>query len=285
MMTFQPALRRVLRLFGRRRPEEELRGAIESHTGARGETEIVRHERAMLRSVLDLAKVDVGEIMVHRRTVVRLNADDPPAVLLDQVLASPHTRLPLWRTEPDNIVGVVHVRDILGALHQAGGQADALDFASLASPPWFVPETTTLLDQLQAFRARREHFALVIDEYGTLLGVVTLEDILEEIVGDISDEFDIERPRLRPQADGSIIVDGPYTIRDLNRRMGWHLPDERAATIAGLVLHEARRIPEVGQAFRFFGFRFEILRRQRHQITVIRVTPPQEPPPPAAEGK
>lgn len=234
-------------------------------------------ERAMVRSVLDLSQVEVGEIMVHRRTVVRLNADDAPDAILEQVLNSPHTRLPLWRTEPDNIVGVVHVRDILKALRAANGQASELDIEALASPPWFVPETTTLLDQLHAFRARHEHFALVIDEYGTLLGVVTLEDILEEIVGDIADEYDDTRSRLRPQPDGSILIDGQYTIRDLNRQMNWSLPDDHASTLAGLVLHEARRIPDVGQAFRFFGMRFEILRRQRHQITLIRVTPPQEP--------
>jgi Mg2+/Co2+ transporter CorB len=243
-------------------------GAADDDAGAQ--------ERAMLTNVLDLAEVEVGEIMVHRRTVVRVNADDPPDAILEQVLNSPHTRLPLWRGEPDNIIGIVHVRDILKALRTAGGQTTGIDIEALASKPWFVPETTTLLDQLQAFRARHEHFALVIDEYGSLLGVVTLEDILEEIVGDIADEFDVTRSGLRPQTDGSILVDGQYTIRDLNRQMNWRLPDEHASTIAGLVLHEARRIPEVGQAFRFHGMRFEILRRQRHQITVIRVTPPHD---------
>jgi Mg2+/Co2+ transporter CorB len=252
---------------------EELRGAIELH---KGEDEVIQQERAMLRSVLDMSQVEVGEIMMHRRTIVRLNADDPPETILEQVLANPHTRLPLWRGEPDNIIGVVHVRDILKALRANNGQTPTLDIVALASPPWFVPETTTLLDQLHAFRARHEHFALVIDEYGSLLGVVTLEDIIEEIVGDITDEFDVARPGFRPQPDGSIIVDGNYTIRDLNRQMNWRLPDDEASTVAGLVLHEARRIPDVGQAFRFFGMRFEILRRQRHQITLIRVTPPQE---------
>jgi len=279
-------VRATMRLFGVRvglgesviPSSEELRGAIELHQAdADSEDEVVAHERAMLRSVLDLSQVEVGEIMVHRRTVVRLNADDTPDEILEQVLNSPHTRLPLWRGEPDNIIGIVHVRDILKALRASGGRETEIDIEELASPPWFVPETTTLLDQLHAFRARHEHFALVIDEYGSLLGVVTLEDIIEEIVGDIADEFDVSRSGLRPQTDGSILIDGQYTIRDLNRQMNWRLPDEHASTIAGLVLHEARRIPEVGQAFRFHGMRFEIMRRQRHQITVIRVTPPQEP--------
>jgi len=249
----------------------------EAHAGTGTEEEDAgAQERAMLTNVLDLSQVEVGEIMVHRRTVVRLNADNAAETILEQVLNSPHTRLPLWRGEPDNIIGIVHVRDILKALRAAGGQTSDIDIEALASPPWFVPETTTLLDQLQAFRARHEHFALVIDEYGSLLGVVTLEDIIEEIVGDITDEFDVTRSGLRPQTDGSILIDGQYTIRDLNRQMNWRLPDDHASTIAGLVLHEARRIPEVGQTFLFHGMRFEILRRQRHQITVIRLTPPQE---------
>jgi len=228
-----------------------------------------------LHSVLDLAEVEVEEIMVHRKTVISVNADDPADVILDQILASPHTRLPLWRGETDNVIGVVHVKEILRALNNREGDIEALNFEALATAPWFVPETTRLLDQLDAFRTRREHFALVVDEYGSLMGVVTLEDILEEIVGDISDEHDIAVPGLNPQPDGSLIVDGQFTIRDLNRQMEWSLPDEEAATIAGLVLHESRRIPEEGQVFIFYGFRFEILRRQRHQITSIRLSPPR----------
>ena len=140
--------------------------------------------------------------------------------------------------------------------------------------PWFIPESTSLLDQLQAFRKRHEHFALVVDEYGSLMGIVTLEDILEEIVGDIADEHDVVVAGVRPQGDGSYVVEGSVTIRDLNRQFEWDLPDEEAATAAGLILHESRRIPEVGQAFMFHGFRFEILRRLRHQITSVRITPP-----------
>ncbi|MAF49287.1 MAG: HlyC/CorC family transporter [Rhodospirillales bacterium] len=252
---------------------EELRGAIELHEG---DDEAVQHERAMLRSVLDLAEVEVAEIMVHRKTVAMVNADAPANVVLDQILASPYTRLPLWRGDTDNLIGVVHAKEILRALKDRKGNIEGLNIEALASPPWFVPETTRLLEQLEAFRSRREHFALVVDEYGSLMGVVTLEDILEEIVGDISDEHDIAVPGLRPQPDGSLIVDGQFTIRDLNRQMEWSLPDQEAATVAGLVLHESRRIPEVGQVFIFYGFRFEILRRKRHQITAIRISPPRE---------
>ncbi len=252
---------------------DELRGAIELHQGE-DDDETVQHERAMLRSVLDLAEVEVGEIMVHRKTVAMVNADEPAEEIVSQVLASPYTRMPLWRDQPENVIGVIHAKEVLRAIHDNDGNFD-IDIEALAAEAWFIPETTPLLDQLQAFRDRHEHFALVVDEYGSLEGVVTLEDILEEIVGDIADEHDISVPGLRPQPDGSYIVDGSFTIRDLNRQFEWNLPDEEAATIAGLILHESRRIPDVGQAFMFYGLRFDIMRRQRHQITAIRITPRQ----------
>jgi Mg2+/Co2+ transporter CorB len=252
---------------------EELRGAIELH---RGEGTEVGQERAMLRSILDLAEVEVGEIMTHRKNVTMIDADEPPEAVVAQVLASPFTRIPLWRGEPDNILGVIHAKALLRAVRAMEGNLEGLDVVELAAKPWFVPESKSLLDQLQAFRRRREHFALVVDEYGSLMGIVTLEDILEEIVGEIADEHDIDVPGVIRQPDGSYVVQGTVTIRDLNRRFEWGLPDEEAATVAGLVLHEARRIPEVGQAFNFHDLRFEILRRLRNQITAIRITPPRE---------
>ena len=252
---------------------EELRGAIELHQSEADDNKTIQNERAMLRSVLDLSEIEVGEIMVHRKTITMLNVDDPAEEIVNNVLASQHTRMPLWRNQPENVVGVVHAKEVLRAIYNNRGNFN-IDISALASDAWFIPETTRLLDQLQAFRDRHEHFALVVDEYGSLQGVVTLEDILEEIVGEIADEHDINLPGLRPQSDGSFIVDGSFTIRDLNRHLEWNLPDEEASTIAGIILHESRRIPNVGQAFMFFGLRFEILRRQRNQIITIRITPP-----------
>jgi Mg2+/Co2+ transporter CorB len=255
----------------------ELRGAIELHTaeadggGSGGRT--VRRERAMLKSVLDLADVEVGEIVVHRSNLVMIDADLPASEIVEQVLNSPFTRIPLWRDRMDNIVGILHVKALLRAVQAYTGNLDELDVIGLASPTWFIPETTTLLHQLQAFRERREHFAMVVDEYGTIMGVVTLEDILEEIVGDISDEHDVQVAGVRAQGDGSYVVAGDVTIRDLNREFEWDLPDDVANTLAGLILHEARRIPEPGQSFRFHGFRFEVLKRVRNRITSIRVVP------------
>ena len=256
----------------------ELRGAIEVHAGE----DEVKEERRMLRSILELGDVEVGQVMTHRRNAVTIDAGQSPAAILDQVVTSPYTRLPLWRDDPDNIVGIIHAKDMLRAVRGLDGELDRLDVVALASPPWFIPDSTTLQEQLQAFRQRREHFALVVDEYGSLMGVVTLEDILEEIVGDIADEHDVAVAGVRPQSDGSFFVDGSVPIRDLNREFEWRLPDDEAATIAGLVLHEARQIPDVGQVFRFYGFRFEIARRQRNQITSLRITPPGKDGSPAA---
>jgi Mg2+/Co2+ transporter CorB len=248
----------------------ELKGAIEVHAGEEG----VKEERRMLRSILELADVEVGQVMTHRRNAITIDAGQTPSAILDLVVNSPYTRLPLWKDDPDNIVGIIHAKDMLRAVRSLNSELDKLDVVELASPPWFIPDSTTLQEQLQAFRQRREHFALVVDEYGSLMGVVTLEDILEEIVGDIADEHDVAVAGVRPQSDGTYIIDGSVPIRDLNREFEWRLPDDEAATIAGLILHEARQIPEVGQIFRFYGFRFEIARRQRNQITGLRVTPP-----------
>ncbi len=250
---------------------EELLGAIELR-GGKGAS--LQQERAMLRSILDLASVAVDEILIHRKNVFMVNADEDPKGILSQVLSSNHTRIPLWRDSTDNIVGILHAKAMLRAVHERKGNLEGLDVVAIATKPWFIPESTTLLSQLQEFRQRHEHMALVIDEYGSLMGIITLEDILEEIVGEISDEHDMGIPGIWPQKNGSIVVRGTTTLRDLNREFDWQLPDEPAATMAGLLLHEARQIPDIGQTFEFHGFRFEILRRYRNQITSVRVVPP-----------
>lgn len=257
--------------FGQEEREEELRGLIELHRGPGPE---VSEERAMLRSILDLGEVAVEEIMTHRRNVAMINADLPIEKILDELMESPFTRIPLYRGDPDEIIGILHGKALLRAIrgHHAEDMSD-LDIVGVANEPWFIPESSNLLDQLQAFRARREHFAVVVDEYGTLQGVVTLEDILEEIVGNIDDEHDISVSGVRPQQDGSYIINGSVTLRDLNRDLDWNLPDEDASTVAGLILHESRVIPNVGQEFLFHGFRFRILRKHRNQMTQLRVWP------------
>ena len=257
--------------FAQHEREEELRGLIELHTGPGPD---VSEERAMLRSILDLGEVTVEEIMTHRRNVSMINADLPLDEILDELLESPFTRLPLYRGDPDEIIGILHGKALLRAIRGFPGEnMSDLDIVEVANEPWFIPESSNLLDQLQAFRARKEHFAVVVDEYGTLQGVVTLEDILEEIVGNIDDENDVTVSGVRPQPDGSFLINGSVTLRDLNRDFEWSLPDEDASTIAGLILHEARIIPNVGQEFIFYGFRFRILRKHRNQVTQLRVWP------------
>ncbi len=247
---------------------EELRGAIDMHFADQQDS---RDERAMLRGILELRTVDVNEIMVHRKNVTMINGADSLTSIVDQVLNSPFTRLPIWEGNPDNIIGIIHAKALLRAVQAHKGDLDELDIKMIITSPWFIIETTDLIDQLRAFKSRREHFAIVIDEYGSFEGIVTLEDILEEIVGDITDEHDVAVRGIRPQEDGAFVIDGTVTIRDVNRQLDWELPDEEASTIAGLLLYKIRLIPEVGQVFRIYGYRFEVLRKHRNQITLLRV--------------
>ena len=252
--------------------DEELRGMIELH-GANSDAE-GRETKAMLSSVLDLPDVAVDEVMTHRASVSMINANDAADDIVRFVLTSPHTRHPIFLETPENIIGVLHVKSLLLALQKASedGKISDLNIAEIAQNPYFIPETTSLFEQLQAFRTRREHFALVIDEYGAFQGIVTLEDILEEIVGDIDDETDIFLPGCIAMPDGSYDVEGTVTIRDLNRTLGWELPDEKASTIAGLILMESRAIPSVGQEYRFHDRRFTILEREGTRLTKLKIT-------------
>jgi Mg2+/Co2+ transporter CorB len=251
---------------------ELLRGAIELH-GVGHIDEDAPAEKAMLRSVLELGDRTVGDVMTHRGNVALIDADEPTEAIVAQALAAPYTRIPLYRGSQDNIVGVLHAKDLFRAVRAAGGPA-TVKINDVMTKPWFIPQSTVLFDQLQAFRERHEHFALVVDEYGVLQGIVTLEDIIEEIVGDIRDEHDSIKRGVLKREDGSLVSQGDVPIHDLNREYGWNLPEDVAITIAGLVLHEARRIPEVGQVYAFYGFRFEILKREGTRIAELRIIPP-----------
>jgi Mg2+/Co2+ transporter CorB len=267
----QWVIRKTLGLFGFRMSmemdvlaaHEEIRGAVEYH-----------HSEGLVES-RDRWMLDVGEVMVHRKSIFMIDADLPPREVVAQALASTHTRLPLYRGEPENIVGILHVKDLLQAISEHGGDMDKVIVDDIIREPWFVPETTNLKDQLAAFLKRRTHFALVVDEYGALQGLLTLEDILEEIVGEIEDEYDIDEADVRQGPDGEVSVDGAMTIRELNRAMDWNLPDEEAVTVAGLLIHEAQSIPEVGQTFTFYGHRFRVLARKGNQITRLEIAPPE----------
>ena len=275
-------VRMMLRLFGVRLGEhgdtvsahDELRGQVDL---LHAEGSVARTDRDMFGGLLELNELTVSDVMVHRIRMRTIEADLPKADIVREVLASPYTRLPLWRGQPENIIGVLHAKDLLRELDAPGGDDQDWKVERIMREAWFVPDSTTLHGQLQAFLQRKAHVALVVDEYGEVMGLVTLEDILEEIVGDIRDEHDVAVQGLRRNPDGSIIVDGAAPIRDLNRAMDWKLPDEDATTIAGLVIHQARMIPDPGQVFTFDGFRFEILRKMRNRITSLRVAPLPKP--------
>jgi len=257
---------------------EELRGTIELQ---HKEGAVAKHDADMLGGVLDLRDLQVADIMVHRTKMETIDADEPPPQIVDDLLRTQFTRVPLWKDEPENIIGVLHTKDLLSALSRVDWDVARLDVMSFAVEPWFVPDTTPLKEQLNQFLKRKAQMALVVDEYGEVQGLITLEDILEEIVGQIADEHDTHEASIRPQPDGTVNVDGTIAIRDLNRQMNWNLPDEEATTIAGLVIHEAQTIPEPGQVFTFYGYRFEILRKTRNKITALRISPaaPGQPAP------
>ncbi|MEM8579304.1 MAG: HlyC/CorC family transporter [Pseudomonadota bacterium] len=279
-------VRGVLRVFGVQidadinvlAVREEIAGAL---TLGHQEGAVEKEERDRILGALDLGDRFVEEIMLHRSGIEMIDAADAPADILEQCLRSNHTRLPVFKGEPENIIGVIHAKDLLRAMYQIIGGPDGdaarlktFDIGDVAMPPYFVPETTTLDDQMREFLRIRSHFALVVDEYGSLQGLITLEDILEEIVGEITDEFDPDgEHHIAPGADGVYVIDGAMTIRDLNRAADWSLPDEEANTIAGLVIHEAQMIPEVGQVFSFHGFRFEVTGRDGNRLTELRIRP------------
>lgn len=250
-------------------PHEEIRGAIDMHHRDGG---VVKTDRDMLGGILDLASITVGEVMVHRKNMFMIDAGLSNAEVIRAILESPYTRIPMWQEHPENIIGIIHAKDFLRALAESTDGAEGVAILNLIKEPWFVPETTPLSEQLSAFRAQNAHIALVIDEYGDLKGLISMEDILEEIVGHIQDEHDEPERNIRRINDNTIEVLGTLSIRDLNREMGWSLPDDEATTIAGLVIHEARIIPDPGQIFNFYGHRFKIMGRQRNQIVSLRIT-------------
>jgi Mg2+/Co2+ transporter CorB len=248
---------------------EAIRGAIDMH---HHEGEMEKDDRDMLGSILDLSDYSIGDIMTHRSQVESIDIGLDPETIIALTIASNHSRIPLWKDNPENIIGVLHFKDLLRLVRAQKIGITREMIRRVAHKPWFVPETTMLDHQLDAFRTQRKHFACVVDEYGAWLGVVTLEDIIEEIVGEIDDEHDpLVIAEIMPFGERAFKVAGTVTIRDINRQLDWDLPDDNAATVAGLVLHEARVIPDVGAVFEFFGYRFTVAEKKVNQITQLLV--------------
>lgn len=265
----------ILRIFGIKL--DVTQGILSGHDELRGAVEVLHQDGAMIKDdrdrlggVLDLHELEVSDVMVHRTNMISIDINLSKSEISKQILSSPFTRIPFWKDTSENIIGILHTRDLLRAVGK-GQKISSIDFIKICTKPWFVPETTTLRDQLNAFLRRKAHIAIVVDEYGEMLGIVTLEDILEEIVGEIADEHDLEVAGLTTEPDGSIIVNGDVSIRELNRALDWDLPDEEATTIAGLVIHSAQMIPDEKQAFTFYGTRFVILKRSKNRVAKLRI--------------
>jgi Mg2+/Co2+ transporter CorB len=289
VMTVEYIVRHTLRLFGVNIDDnqnilsahEEIRGAIDLH---HKEGTFIKKDKDMLGGILDLKNLEVLDVMIHRTKMLTLDIAMPMDQLIDALIKTGHTRVPVWKDAPENIIGILNAKSLFAALRKADGILDKVKLEDALTDPWFVPDTRPLESQLNAFLRRKTHFALVVDEYGQVQGLITLEDIIEEIVGDIKDEFDAVVTGLRKKKDGSYIIDGAVPLRDLNRAMEWSLPDEEATTLAGLIIHEARMIPNPGQTFSFHGFRFEVLKKQRQQLTSIKVEKIDPVPPEQSSG-
>lgn len=277
-LVIQFIVRQVLRLFGVNlehdtsalSAHDEILGAINLH---HHEGSVIKDDRDMLSGILNLRDMEVSDVMVHRTKMLALDVSLTSTKIIAEFLDSGFSRLPLWRDNPDNIIGILHTKDLLRAMNASKSRTRNINIEKLCTKPWFVPDTTNLQEQLDAFLTRKTHFAVVVDEYGVVMGLLTLEDILEEIVGEIADEHDEEVIDLQPDEVGAVIVEGTLPVRDLNRAMDWSLPDDEATTVAGLVIHEAQTIPEISQVFTFHGCRFDILARNRNQLTSIKITP------------
>jgi len=246
--------------------KQNLRGAI---LLANNQGDVRKPDRIMLESILDLHEVKVSEIMTHRKNIEGINISENIEIIIDLALKSRFTRLPLWKDNADNIIGTLHVKDLL----RARNTNTNLQINDIMQKPQFISENTSLSEQLNNFKKETIQMAFVIDEYGDLQGLISLEDILEEIVGEIFDEFDKQIAGPDILSDKSVVVDGAMTIRDLNRSMDWKLPDEEASTIAGLVIDIAQKLPSINETIKIDKFHFTVLERQRTRITKINIKP------------
>lgn len=245
---------------------QNLRGAI---LLANNKGDVRKRDRIMLESILDLHEVKVSEIMTHRKNIEGININENIDMIIDLSLKSRFTRLPLWKENADNIIGTLHIKDLL----RAKNSNNSIEINEIMQKPQFISENTSLSEQLNNFKKETIQMAFVIDEYGDLQGLITLEDILEEIVGEIFDEFDKQITGPEILEDKSVIVDGAMTIRDLNKLMDWKLEDEEASTIAGLVIDVAQKLPSINETIKINNFNFTILERQRTRITKINIKP------------
>ncbi|MDX2049955.1 MAG: CNNM domain-containing protein [Rickettsiaceae bacterium] len=254
---------------------DEVRGVIEHY---HLEGNVKKYDRDMLGGILDLRHITVEAVMVHRSQIMSINIDQSPEDIINQALNTPHTRIPLWQGTKDNIIGILHVRNILKALHRNKYNFSKLDIKSYTSEPWFVPENAPLSKQLMEFKDRKSHMAIVVDEYGDIIGILTLEDILEEVVGQIDDELDVAPSKIIKKSKFNYIVDGTASIRDINRELSLKLSSENANTIAGLFMHNLERLPNVGDRIELSSARLTIVKKHFNRIkqVLIEIKPSED---------
>ena len=247
--------------------EAELRMLVSRSTA---EGELQEGERDLIEKVFVFGDKDVADVMVAKPDVAAVSIDLPPEEALAVVLDSPYTRYPVYRESLDDIVGVLHVRDLFSAIHDRG--LTGLELESLLRPAYMVPETKDLASLLQEFRRTNSHFAVVVDEYGAMVGIATLEDLLEEIVGEIEDEFDVPDEPVEQIGEDSFRVDGRFSIDEFNERFGTELPDEDFHSVGGFVFGQLGRAPERGDDVSYDGMRFDVLEVEGNRIERIAVT-------------
>ncbi len=249
-------------------PDEEVMNLVEYQ---HAEGKVFKQDRDMVGSIFDIKNLLVSEIMVHRSQLKTVNVDLPLKDLLQQLSLASHTRIPMWKSNKDNIIGIIHVKDLLKNLYKQNFDVSKINITDLLTEPWFIPENVLVSKQLHEFRHQRYHCALVVNEYGDILGMVTLEDVLEEIVGRIEDEHDSYDSQIILKEENQYIIDGLTPIRDINRELNWSLYGD-ASTIGGLIISELKRIPEEDEVIELFDLRINILRKSAHRIKTLLVT-------------
>jgi Mg2+/Co2+ transporter CorB len=228
-----------------------------------------RHQR-MLISILDLENETVDDIMVQRNDIVGIDLNDPPNEIIDQISRCQHTRLVVYRENIDNIVGMLHIRHTLRLLRDTD-EFEASDIEEIVTEPYYIPEGTPLHIQLVNFQRMKKRTGLVVDEYGVIQGMVTVEDILEEIVGEFTTDMQTFNLYIHPQEDGSYIIDGSASIRDINRQLHWHLPVKGPKTLNGLILEQLEDIPETGTSLRIGSYAVEITQAGDNAVKTARM--------------
>ena len=247
--------------------EDEVRGVIEHHMY---EGNVVKDDRDMLGGILDIRNMVVSDIMIHRSNIVAIDINTNPKEIISSVLASPHSRIPFWENNQDNIIGILHIKDLISMMYDKK-EKNKIDIRKLLNSPYFIPDNALVINQLKTFREGQTHLACVVDEYGALQGILTLEDILEEIVGQIHDEHDSSENKVVKKSDTEYMIDGTMSVRDLNRELNWTIPETDSTTIAGFIIDKMQKIPDRGEYLIENNLKMIVRKKFENRIKTIQV--------------